>query len=73
MVEVLASEFEITGESVRLDAQLVDDLDLDSLDIVSLTQEVGDAVGFDLDDDDFRDCKTLADLAEQISVRLAAA
>ncbi len=71
MREVLANEFEIAGESVRSDSQLVDDLDLDSLDVISLMQEVGDAVGVVLDEDDVRGCKTLGDVAARISVRLS--
>ena len=71
MREVLAVEFEILGDSVRPDAQLVDDLDLDSLDVISLLQELGDVIGVGLDEDDVRDCKTLADLADRISIRLA--
>ena len=71
MREVLAGEFEISGNSVRPDAHLVDDLDLDSLDIISLLQEIDSAVGIGLDEDDVRECKTLADLASRISIRLA--
>ena len=71
--EVLADEFEISGDPVRPDAHLVDDLDLDSLDIISLLQEIGDEVGVGLDEDDVRECKTLADLAGRISIRLAGA
>ncbi len=71
MREVLAAEFEISGDPVRPDAHLFDDLDLDSLDVISLLQEVGDAVGVGLDEDDVRECKTLADLASRISIRLA--
>ncbi|MGE4607495.1 MAG: phosphopantetheine-binding protein [Myxococcota bacterium] len=71
MREVPAGEFEISGNSVRPDAHLVDDLDLDSLDIISLLQEIDSAVGIGLDEDDVRECKTLADLASRISIRLA--
>jgi acyl carrier protein len=71
MREVLAVEFEILGDSVRPDAHLVDDLDLDSLDVISLLQELGDVIGVGLDEDDVRECKTLADLAGRISIRLA--
>jgi len=71
MRDVLAKEFEITGDLVRPDAHLVDDLDLDSLDAISLLQEIGDVVGVGLDEDDVRDCKTLADLVGRISIRLA--
>jgi len=71
MRDVLATEFEISRDLVRPDAHLVDDLDLDSLDAISLLQEIGDVVGVGLDEDDVRDCKTLADLVGRISIRLA--
>lgn len=69
--EVLADEFEILGDVVRPEAQLVDDLDLDSLDLVSLVQQIGDEIGVGLDAEDIRECKTLADLAGQVSLQLS--
>ena len=71
MRDVLAAEFEISGDSIQLGAHLVDDLDLDSLDTISLMQEIGDAVGVGLDEEDVQECHTLSDLVDRISIRLA--
>ena len=72
MREVLASEFELSGEQVTPRAHLVEDLDLDSLDVISLAQVIGDAIGVGIEEDDVRDCKTLGDLAERVAARVSA-
>lgn len=69
--QVLAKEFEITGDRVEPAAHMVDALDLDSLDIISLAQELGDEIGVQLEDDDVRGCETLGELATRVAKRVA--
>ena len=71
MRDVLASEFEMSGDQVKPEAHLVDDLDLDSLDVISLAQEIGDAIGVGIEEDDVRDCRTLGDLADRVAARIS--
>ncbi len=69
--DVLAKEFEISGDRVDPTAHMIDVLDLDSLDVISLAQEIGDAIGVVLEEEDVRDCQTLADLVSRVAERLS--
>ena len=63
---------EPVAATINPSAHLVDDLDLDSLDVISLVQVIGDAVGVGMEEDDVRGCTTLGDLAERVAARVSA-
>jgi acyl carrier protein len=69
--DVLAKEFEISGDRVRRDAHMLDALDLDSLDVMVLAMALGDSFGIDLDEDDVQDCESVGDLAARVASRVA--
>lgn len=56
----------IDGSKVQLDAQLGDDLDLDSLDTVELTLGLEKRFGIEIPDDDLVDVATVGDVVDLI-------
>ncbi len=71
LATVLEQEFEIQASQVRADAHLVDDLDLDSLDGVVLIVRLEDETGLEVEVEELRGCRTVADLVELVRARLA--
>lgn len=59
---ILVDLFEIDEAAVTLDASLVDDLDIDSIDAVDLLAELKDYTHNKVDPDDFKSVHTLADV-----------
>jgi len=52
---------------IRQDLRLIEDLNLDSLDVVELTMHLEDAIGITVDDDaDIRSSETVGDLVKRI-------
>lgn len=69
LCSVFAEQFELEGESMRLEARLVADLELDSLDFAALGTEIEGRMGVVLDENDVRDCETLSDLVDRVAAR----
>jgi acyl carrier protein len=70
----------IIGEHLAVDeaqlvpeANLVDDLGADSLDVVELVMALEEAFGIDVPDDDVENIRTIRDIVEYVSARAAAA
>ena len=57
------------GASVTPDSSLVDDLGVDSLDLVSLFLEVQDAYGVTIDEEDLAGIVTVGDLVTYVAER----
>jgi acyl carrier protein len=54
------------------DSRLVEDLGIDSLDLVNVSLQVGDHFGLEIDPDSVPDFRTLADLAAYVAGRRGA-
>lgn len=67
---LLEQEFEIPAEEVVPEAHLVDDLDLDSVDAVSLAARLEEETEVALDDDDLKALHTVASVVELVRRRL---
>ena len=67
---LFSEQFELEGESVRMEARLVADLELDSLDFVALGTEIEYSTGVVLGEHDFGDCETLGDLVDRVVSRI---
>jgi len=63
---LLIDLFEIPAGSIHLDAQLVDDLDLDSIDAVDLILELQEFTGRKISAEQFRSVHTVRDVIEQV-------
>lgn len=64
MKRLLISKFEIEESKIQLDTTIVDDLDLDSIDIIDLIIELDDNLV--VSSDDFIDVRTIGDIADKI-------
>jgi len=68
--EILGAEFELTPESVRAEARLQEDLDLDSLDAVVLAVRLEERTGLVIDDDLVASIRTVRDILDAILQQL---
>lgn len=68
--ELLQSEFSIPESKISMDALLVDNLGLDSLDLVSASLAIEDRWGIRLEDEDLARVKTVRDALEWVEARL---
>lgn len=64
--KVLQDQFEIAAENIALDAQLHDDLDIDSIDAVDLMIELKSLTGKKMALEDFQEVKTISDVVNAI-------
>lgn len=68
--ELLQSEFSIPESKISMDALLVDNLGLDSLDLISASLAIEDRWGIRLEDRDLAEVKTVRDALEWLEARL---
>jgi acyl carrier protein len=62
----MASLFETPEEAVTLEADLQDDLDLDSIDAVDLIVKVQEFTGQKIKPDEFKSVRTVGDVVDRI-------
>lgn len=67
--QILASQLEIEAEQVTNTAKLVEDLDIDSLDIVELTIKFENRFEIDIPEHDLAGLRSVKDLIAMISER----
>lgn len=68
--EVLIEHLGVEPEDVTMDANVVDDLGADSLDIVEIIMGIEDEFDIEVDDEDVENLKTVRQLVECISKQL---
>ncbi len=66
LIEILIEMFELEPADVTADAKLYDDLDLDSIDAVDLLVRLKEFTGRKVDSEDFKDIRTVNDVADVI-------
>jgi acyl carrier protein len=62
----LVQQFELDGASITLEARLLDDLEIDSIDVVDLMDEIRRFTGKKVTAEDFRSVRTVGDLVSVI-------
>ncbi len=67
---ILVESFELEADAVRLDAHLVDDLDLDSIDAIDLAVSLEEETGLEVSEDELREIRLVQDVVELIHGRL---
>ena len=73
LTELLVDEFEIPAEDISLEAQLYDELDLDSIDAVDLVVKLRELTGKKIDPEAFKKVRTIADIVDALAeISLAA-
>lgn len=64
--------FEITPEDVQLDANLANDLDVDSIDAIDLAVKIKELTGKQVNPEDFKSVRTVQDVVTVIQNMSAA-
>jgi acyl carrier protein len=62
----LVQQFELDGASIKPEARLLDDLEIDSIDVVDLMDEIRRFTGKKVTGEDFRSVRTVGDLISVI-------
>ncbi len=67
---VEATERDIKAEDVTLETSLQDELDLDSMQSVTMIMELEDEYSISIDNDELTELKTVGDLVKKIEIKL---
>jgi len=66
LVQILEEDFEIESDDIFLDANLYQDLDLDSIDAVDLVVKLREITGKKISPDAFKAVRTVEDVVEEV-------
>lgn len=64
--DILVNLFELPAADITLDAQLYDDLDIDSIDAVDLVVELKKMTGKKIKPEDFKNVRSVADVVDAV-------
>ena len=67
----MQAEFGLEPSSIELSANLIDDLDLDSIDLVDLAVSLEEGRGIKLDEEDLKSVRTVGDAVNAIRAAFA--
>ena len=68
IVSMMCEQFDLTPDAISEDTSFVDDLGIDSLDVVELVMELEDAFGLDeIPEEELKKMHTVGDLVEYVS------
>jgi acyl carrier protein len=67
---VLVESLDIEEEKITMDSNLIDDLDIDSLELVDLTMEFENEFDVEIEDDQVEKIKTVGDIVNLIKEKL---
>ena len=67
LIEIVSEQLDIDAATLSADTNLIEDLGVDSLDVVEMFMEVQDEFGVEIPDEDVDSIKTLGDMAEYIA------
>ncbi len=68
--KIMAENFELDPEKITMDANIVTDLDLDSIDAIDMIAELQKRAGCRLTADNFKSVKTVGDVVKVIMERV---
>lgn len=68
--KIIAEQFEVAADSISADTNIVDDLGIDSLDVVELIISVEDEFGLEIPDEDATELTTVGKIVEYIESKL---
>jgi len=66
IVSLFEELFEIEPETITLESNLYQDLDIDSIDAVDLVVELKKVTGKKIQPDDFKEVRTVQDVVDQV-------
>lgn len=64
--DILEEAFEVEPEDIKLEANLYEDLDLDSIDAVDLVVKLREQTGKKIEPEDFKQVRTVEDVIKAI-------
>lgn len=64
--EILVNLFELSPSDITLEAQLYDDLDIDSIDAVDLVVELKKMTGKKIKPEDFKSVRSVSDVVDAV-------
>jgi len=67
LTDILVEEFEIDQDDVAFEANLYQDLDLDSIDAVDLVVKLREITGKKIDPEAFKQVRTVEDVVNEVS------
>lgn len=67
----LVENFEIPSERVTLEARLMDDLELDSIDAIDMAVQIQDMTGVRVEEEQLRKLRTVGDTVDLVGALLA--
>lgn len=70
--EIIVSNLSCDAERVTMDADLVEDLELDSLDAVDLNAALDEELGFCMSDEELKEIKTVGDIVKYLEAHAEA-
>jgi acyl carrier protein len=70
VTDVLKREFQFRDDQLWLEAHIVDDLDLDSIDAIDLAVRLEEKTGLAFKEEDLKSIETLRDVVDLIDGRL---
>ncbi|MDK2946572.1 acyl carrier protein [Geotoga petraea] len=68
--DVLVESLDVEEEKITMDSNLIDDLDIDSLELVDLTMEFENEFDIEIEDDQVEKIKTVGDIVNLIKEKL---
>ena len=66
---IIADQLDIDADKINENTSLSEDLGADSLDIVEMMMSIEEEFGIEIDDDDAKEFKTIADLISYIDAK----
>lgn len=68
IVSMMCEQFDLTPDAISEDTSFVDDLGIDSLDVVELVMELEDAFGLDeIPEEELKKMRTVGDLVDYVT------
>lgn len=64
--QLMSEMFELAPEAITLDANLVEDLDIDSIDAVDLMVRLRDITGKRINPEDFKNARTIQNVVDTV-------
>lgn len=71
VADVLVRSFELDRDLLRPDAQLFDDLDLDSIDAIDLVVALEEETGLEVGEDELKSIRSVQDVVDLVYGKLA--
>lgn len=72
LIDILTNLFEVPAEDITLEANLYEDLDLDSIDAVDLAIKLQEFTGKKIAPEEFKSVRTVSDVVAQVQTLIDA-